>query len=343
MSIVPGFRVGSRRWPGVIIVGLVLAVVGAGAGMAQDATPIPVTAYAPPAGIGDIGGTIEIDGSSTVFPIMDEARAQFEEIADEIEIQAEFSGTGGGFRRFCADEIDIAAASRPISPDEIAACSERGVRYYAFTLAYDGVTVVVHPSNDFVSCLTVDQLHLLWRPDDPATTWQDLDPAWPDEEIALYGPGQDSGTFDFFTATILGESGLSRLDYFPSEDDNVLVAAVIDDEEALGYFGYAYYQDEDVRDDLKAVAIDAGGGCVLPDAATIADGSYQPLSRPLYLYARSESMARLGVLEFLRFTVASAQDIVPLVGYVPLSDADYAAQAAKLEGAAVGNVAPDGP
>lgn len=342
MRKIDGSRGRSWRVPGLILLLIALAAAGTGAGLAQEATSA-VSPYAPAEGIGDIGGTIEIDGSSTVFPIMDEARIRFEEIADGVEIQAEFSGTGGGFRRFCAGEIDIAAASRPIAADEIAACAEAGIRYYAFAVAYDGVTVVVHPSNDDVGCLTVDQLRLLWRPDDPATTWRDLDPAWPDDEIALYGPGQDSGTFDFFTETILGESGLSRLDHFASEDDNVLVTAVADDEDALGYFGYAYYQDEDVRGDLKAVAVDAGGGCVLPDAATIANGTYQPLSRPLYLYARSESMARLGVLEFLRFTVASAREIVPLVGYVPLPDAEYASQQAKLEGAATGNVAPDGP
>ena len=194
-----------------------------------------------------------------------------------------------------------------------------GVRYYAFALAYDGVTIVVHPSNGFVECLTVDQLRLLWQPDDPATTWRDLDPAWPDDDIELYGPGESSGTFDFFTATIVGESGLSRLDYFPSEDDNVLVAAVADDEDGLGYFGYAYYQDEAHRDDLKAVAIDAGQGCVLPTPETIASGAYQPLSRPLFLYVRAESLASSIVLELMRFTLASARDVVPLVGYVPVA------------------------
>jgi phosphate transport system substrate-binding protein len=320
-----------------------LVSLSAGISAAQDATPITVAPYVPPDGLGSVGGTIRIDGSSTVFPIVDEARLQFEEFAGEVEVRVEFSGTGGGFERFCAGEIEIAAASRPITADETAACAEGGVRYYAYPIAYDGVTIVVHPSKDFVACLTVDQLRLLWRPDDPATTWQDLDPSWPDEEIALYGPGQASGTFDFFTGTILGESGVSRLDYFPSEDDNVLVAAVADDEDALGYFGYAYYQDEAHRDALKAVAIDAGQGCVLPAPETIASGAYQPLSRPLYLYVRAESLASSTVLEFVRFTLASARDIVPLVGYVPLPDADYAAQQARLEAATVGNAAPDGP
>ena len=334
-----------RLGPTIALVTGLLASLAAPA-LAQDATPTPqaqptVAPYVPPPDLGNIGGTITIDGSSTVFPITDEVRLRFQELAGDVEVEAEFRGTGGGFGRFCDAEIDIVDASRPIEADEVAACAANNVRFYGFEVAYDGITVVVNPANDFVSCLTLAQLQQLWRPDDPAGTWQELDPAWPDREIELFGPGVASGTFDYFTAAIVGEEGVSRDDYYASEDDDELVTAVADEENALGYFGFAYYANN--QDRLRPVAVDAGQGCVLPSPETIAAGSYVPLSRPLYVYVRVESLARSIVLEFLRFYLASAREVVPVVGYVPLPDADYAAQQAKLEGAAVGNVPPDGP
>lgn len=334
-----------RLGSAIALVALIAGAGPMGRALAQeappDAQPSTVQPYVPPDGLGNVGGTIEIDGSSTVFPITDEARIRFEDLAGDLEIHGDFSGTGAGLARFCDGDIDIANASRPIEADEIAACAENNIRYYRFDVAFDGVTVAVNAANGFVTCLTLDQLRQLWRPDDPAETWQDLDPAWPDDQIDLYAPGVDSGTFDYFTAAVMGEEDLSRDDYFPSEDDNILVTGVADDEDALGYFGYAYYADN--QDRLRAVAVDAGSGCVLPSPQTIADGTYAPLSRPLFFYVRSESLGRQGVVEFVRYYLASAREIVPEVHYVPLPDAVYAAQQAKLEGALTGAIAPDGP
>jgi phosphate transport system substrate-binding protein len=304
-------------------------------------TPPVIAPYVAPEGIGSLGGTITADGSSTVWPMTLEAASRFAEFATDAEMVVEFSGTGAGFTKFCEGGSDVQNASRPISPDEVAACAEGGVGYYAFTVAFDGIAVVVHPANDFVSCLTVAQLEQLWRPEVRAETWQDLDPSWPDRAIDLWGPGPLSGTFDYFTAAILGEEDRSTTDYEPSEDDSALVEGVADREDALGYFGLAYYEQNAER--LKLVAIDGGNGCVLPTPESIADGTYTPLARPLYVYVRVESLARSIVLEFLRFYLAEAKTIAIAVGYVPLPDGDYAAGQAKLVAAAVGNLPPDGP
>ncbi len=340
----------ARRWNGarggLAVLLIVVAATGLVAGSAaQEATPpLPpatVQPYVPPEGIGGVGGSITIDDSSTVWPLSVAAAEEFLGLAGDIEFTVEFAGTSAGFDSFCNGQLDIAGASRPITPEEIQLCAEGNIRYYAFDVAYDGIAVVVHPENDFVDCLTAAQLQQLWTPDDPAQTWQDLDPAWPDREIDLFGPGPLSGTFDYFTDAIVGETGSSRTDYEPSEDDSALVEGVADAENGLGYFGLAYYQQS--ADRLKLVGVDAGGGCVLPAAVTVQDGTYQPLSRPLFLYVRLESLSRSTVLEFVRFYLATAGPLAAEVGYVPLSDAEYAAQQAKLEAAAVGNAPPDGP
>jgi len=284
---------------------------------------------------------VSSDGSSTVWPITDEAALRFLDEAENVRITVGFSGTGGGFRKFCAGETDIQNASRSIEPDEMDACRENNVEYFVFEVAYDGITVVTNPENEFASCLTVEQLKLLWQPENPAKTWSDLDLAWPDETIELYGPGPDSGTFDYFTSAVIGEEGASRTDYFPSENDLDLVEGVALDRDGLGYFGFAYF--EEAGDRLKSIAIDSGSGCVTPTAETIADGSYTPLSRPLFVYVRASSLARPEVTAFMRFYLANAKSIAADVGYIPSPDGIYREDQARLEAAISGQLASDGP
>jgi phosphate transport system substrate-binding protein len=289
-------------------------------GQAQEAAPV--------ADLSQLSGTIIVDGSSTVWPITTEAAERFAEKAPVI-IEVEISGTGGGFRRFCAAESDLQNASRPITAEEHAACEAAGVEYEVFPLGFDGITVVVNPTNTWVNCLSVEQLRAIWEPESPEHSWKQLDPRWPDAEIELYGPGPDSGTFDYFTEVIMGEPGLSRTDYVPSENDLDLVEGVASQTNALGYFGYAYYEADAAR--LRPVAVDAGNGCVAPTKETIADGSYVPLSRPLYLYVNRDRLARPEVREFLVFTLSEADDLVQTVGYVPLPAVDYATNRTQLE------------
>ncbi|MFN8593900.1 MAG: PstS family phosphate ABC transporter substrate-binding protein [Thermomicrobiales bacterium] len=275
-----------------------------------------------------LSGVIIADGSSTVWPITAEAADRFAAIAPVIT-EVEISGTGGGFRRFCAGASDLQNASRPITPDEAAACTAAGVNYDVFPLAYDGITVTINPANTWARCLTTEQLRAIWEPAAPETTWQQVDPAWPNARIELYGPGPDSGTFDYFTEAIVGEAGASRTDYVPSENDLDLVEGVASQPNALGYFGFAYYEQN--ADRLHAVAIDSGNGCVAPTSETIADGTYAPLSRPLYLYVNRASLSRPEVQAFLRFTFGQMEDIVRTVQYVPLPDEEYAAARSALE------------
>lgn len=306
---------------------------------AQDSTPAP---YTPGTDLGSLSGTISADGSSTVFPIMEALAEEFGlETGGNVEIVVDVSGTGGGFKRFCAGETDISNASRAIKDEEVALCAEAGVNYYEFEIAYDGLSVVVNPENDWVNCLTTAQLAQIWGPEATETKWSDLDPSWPADVIQLYGPGTDSGTFDYFTDEINGEEGVSTTNYTPSEDDNVLVEGVAGDKNALGYFGLAYYEQN--ADRLKVVAVDNGAGCVTPSSETVQDGTYAPLSRPLYLYVNAESLTRPEVQEFVRFSVANANLFVEEVGYVDSPLSVYAEDQAKLEAAIAGTGNPDGP
>jgi phosphate transport system substrate-binding protein len=321
----------------VVLLGLLGALASGAA--AQDAgSPVP---YQPSVDLSALDGVIVADGSSTVYPITDEAGLQFVELAGDVRMSISFSGTGDGFRKFCDGDIDIQNASRPIQSSEMEQCAANGVDYYAFEIAYDGITVVVHPNNDFVNCLTVSQLEQLWRPEDNADSWTDLDPSWPDETIDLYGPGPASGTFEYFTQAILGEQGETRTDYFPSENDAALVLGVAEDEDGLAYFGFGNYVTS--QDELKPVAIDAGAGCVAPSPETIADGSYAPLSRPLFVYVTADDLDRIEVQEFLRFYVANAPRIVTDAGYVPSPAHAYIEDQQKLEAAIAGTLPPDGP
>jgi phosphate transport system substrate-binding protein len=296
---------------------------------AQEASPVAIATYVAGADVGGLSGQVVVDGSSTVWPITVDVAERFGEVAPNVEIEIEISGTGGGFERFCAGESDLQNASRRIEVDERAACEAAGVAYHEFEIAFDGITIVVNPTNDFIDCLTIDQLRRLWGPDSQVRNWSDLEPAWPNEPVDLFGPGSASGTFDYFTAAIMGEEGASRTDYTPSENDLVLVEEVAADPYALGYFGFAYYAE--TQDRLRAVAIDGGAGCVTPTLATIADRTYRPLSRPLFVYVRDSSLDRPEVREFMRFYLALAKEAVASVGYVPVEDAVYVSNQDALE------------
>jgi phosphate transport system substrate-binding protein len=298
-----------------------------------------VTEYTPPDNIDEISGSISTDGSSTVGPMTAAVAEEFRGVTENVDVTVDISGTGGGFERFCAGETDMSNASRAIAEDEVALCGENGVDFYEFQMAIDALTVVVNAENDFVTCLTTEQLNQLWAPDSEVTTWNQLNPEWPEETINLYGPGADSGTFDYFTDVINGEEGASRTDYQPSEDDNVIVQGVANDQYALGYFGLAYYLEN--QDALKAVEIDGGNGCVAPSPETASSGEYAPLSRPLFIYVRADSLERPEVQEFVRFYLASSQALAGDVGYVAMSDELTAEQQAKVKGAIDGSVAPD--
>ena len=271
---------------------------------------------------GEDGGRIQIDGSSTVYPVSQAVAEEFMLGEGQgVRVTVSQSGTGGGFKRFCTGETEISDASRPIKAAEEAMCAENGVEYEAFEVSRDGITVVVNPDNTFVSCMTVDELAGVWQPGSEVQMWSDIRGEWPNQELKLYGPGTDSGTFDYFTEAIVGEEDRSRQDYTASEDDNVLVQGVAGDPGALGYFGYAYYAEN--TNQLKAVEIDAGSGCVAPSRETIASGEYQPLARPMFIYVSTEALQRDVVQQFIEFYMQNAEALVPQVGYVPLAAETY--------------------
>ncbi len=289
---------------------------------------------------GGYTGEIQIDGSSTVFPISQAIAEEFflENRGTRITVGA--SGTGGGFEKFCRGDIDISDASRPIKQDEADLCAENGIEFTELTVAADGLSVIIHPDNDWATCLTVEQLHQLWMPGSSVELWSDLDPSWPDNEINLYGPGTDSGTFDYFTETINGESGASRADYSASEDDNVLIQGVEGDQYALAYLGYAYYIEN--ADRLQVLAIDGGDGCVAPTPETVRDGSYVPLSRPVFIYVNNAGLAANDVTDlatpgpsstlaaYVTYYLTDGVGVIPFVGYIPYDESVYEDQLRKV-------------
>lgn len=304
---------------------------------ALSASTMPVLAQ--DTDLSTLSGEIVSDGSSTVGPLTQAVAEEFNAQAPNVQISVDISGTGGGFERFCAGETDVQNASRAIEEDEIASCAENGVDWYEFEVAYDGLTIVTNPENTWLTCITTDQLKQLWQKESPANTWADLNPDYPADTINLYGPGTDSGTFDFFVETILGEDEI-REDFTPSEDDNVLVEGVAGDVNALGYFGLAYYEAN--QDSLNALAVDNGdGNCVTPSAETVQDGTYAPLSRPLYVYVTAESLQRPEVQEFVRFYLSEAPALAAEVGYVASPDETYAEDVASFEAAISGSGTPD--
>ena len=283
-------------------------------------------------GGGDAGeglsGMIQTDGSSTVFPVTQAMAEEFQIANSGVRVTVGVSGTGGGFEKFCNGETAISNASRPIRDSERERCAANGIEPIELTVAWDGLTVVVNPENDWATCMTVDELRRVWQPGSTIRRWSEIRDGWPDQPIELYGPDTDSGTFDYFTESIVGEAEASRADYTASADDNVLVLGVSGDGGALGYFGYAYYEQNE--DKLKALEIDGGNGCVAPTRVTVEDQSYTPLSRPLFIYVRPDALERPEVRAFLEFYIENGEALVPETGYVPLNAADYDAQLAKL-------------
>jgi phosphate transport system substrate-binding protein len=299
---------------------LVLTLAACGGASADPGTNDAAT--------GELSGTIQIDGSSTVAPLSEAAAELFQEENRGVDVVVGTSGTGGGFEKFCTGETDISDASRPIKDEEIALCQENGIGFEELTVANDGIAVVVNPENDWVDCLTVEQLNRMWAPDSTVDSWDDVDPSFPDEPLQLFGPGTDSGTFDYFTDEINGEEGASRTDYQPSEDDNVVVQGVQGSPGALGYFGLSYVQENEGA--VRAVEIDGGDGCVAPSVETVLDGSYTPLGRPLFVYASDRSLERPEVQAFLEFYLENEQQIAEQALYVELSDEQQQESSDKL-------------
>ncbi|MBM83908.1 MAG: hypothetical protein CMJ78_25410 [Planctomycetaceae bacterium] len=278
-----------------------------------------------------------IDGSSTVYPISQAVAEEFQRTHSDVKVVVGTSGTGGGFKKFVAGETDINDASRPIKEKEIARCKESGIEFLELKVAIDGISVVINPDNDWCKTMTVAQLKKLWEPGSKVKNWNELDPSWPEEEIKLYGPDTDSGTFDYFTDVICGEEGASRADYTPSTDDNVLVRGVSGEKYALGYFGFAYYLEN--ADKLKAIAVsptDDAADAVAPNSESIEGGQYKPLARPLYLYVNKAKLARPEVAEFLTYFLEEGQVLVGDVGYVKLGAETHAETLTSLK-EAIGN------
>jgi phosphate transport system substrate-binding protein len=281
-------------------------------------------------GDGGGGGTILADGSSTVGPFTTKAAEDFQRENEDVRITVGISGTGGGFDRFCVGETDISNASRPIKDEEAAICEENGVEYVELQVVIDALTNVVNPGNDWATCLPVEQLSAIWEPGSKITNWNQVDPSFPDVRLRLYGPGTDSGTFDYFTEVINGESGASRTDYSPSEDDNVIVQGVSGDRGGLGYFGLSYYEEN--QGALKALEVDGGEGCVAPSAETAQGGSYTPLSRPLFMYVKRGSLAEQEPLrDFIRFALENQQSIAEEALYIPMTQEQIDAELRKLD------------
>jgi len=266
-----------------------------------------------------LSGSIAIDGSSTVGPMTKAAAELFNGDNPDVQISVGESGTGGGFEKFCAGETDMNDASRQIEDDEAAICDDNGVTYQEMVVANDALTVVVNKDNTWATCLTTEQLKAIWEPKSKITNWNQVDPSFPDEALALFGPGTDSGTFDYFTDKINGEEGASRTDYSPSENDNTTVQGVEGTKGGLGYFGYTYYEEN--ADSLNAVQIDDGNGCVAPSAETVQDGSYSPLARELFVYPSIESgKSNSAFLPFVQFYVENDASIAEAAQFIPLSD-----------------------
>ncbi|MXY45311.1 MAG: PstS family phosphate ABC transporter substrate-binding protein [Dehalococcoidia bacterium] len=268
-----------------------------------------------------LSGTVEIDGSSTVFPISEAVAEEFNKIHPNVRVNVGVSGTGGGFKRFTVGETDISDASRAIRDSEHDAAVANGIEYYELRVGTDGLSVMVSTQNDFLDCLTVDELKMIWNTGSTVNNWNQVRSNFPDRPLRLYGPDTDSGTFDFFTEEINGEAQVSRADYTASADDNVLVQGISGDRNALGYFGYAYYAEN--ADKLKLVDVDNGDGCVTPTPDTILSGEYDPLTRPLFIYVNKKSLERPEVRAFVEFYMEHGEELTREVGYVPVSPDAY--------------------
>lgn len=289
---------------------------------------------------GPVEGTILVDGSSTVAPVTAAVAEEFQAEFPEVRVPVGISGTGGGFKKFCNGETDISDASRPIKESETEQCAKNGIEYVELPVAFDGLAVMVNPSNDFAACLTKEELKKIWSPEAEGviTNWNQVRADFPDQPLALYGAGTDSGTYDYFTEAIVGKEGSSRGDFLPSEDDNILVQGIAGDVNALGFFGLAYYEEN--ADKLKLVAIDNGdGNCVLPNIETVAGGAYQPLSRPLFIYVNRERIDQKDEIStFIQFYLENAGALSLEVGYIPLTDEIYALAQKRYDARITGSI-----
>lgn len=301
----------------VAVSALLLAACGGGNGSSDG-------------GSSDLAGQILIDGSSTVAPLMTLVAEDFQAENSGVRVTVGTSGTGGGFEKFCAGETDISNASREIKDSEVEACTKNGIEFIEVVVANDALSVVVNKNNTWAECLTVEQLKKMWEPaaEGAVTNWNQIDPAFPDTKLGLYGAGTDSGTFDYFTKAVNGEEGASRTDYNPSEDDNVTVKGVEGEDGALGYFGFSYLEEN--LDRIKAVQIDGGKGCVAPSVEAVQDGSYTPLARPLYAYVSKKAAARAEVKAFFQFFDELRDELTTEALFVPLDEAQKQQEAAKV-------------
>lgn len=314
-------RAQSKRWPARIA--LITVLIAAGLTACNPENPsAPVT----------------IDGSSTVYPLSKAMAEAFGKTNPGVKFQVDFSGTGGGFKRLCAGRVDIVGASRPITSIEDAECAAQHIEYIELPVAFDTLTLVVNPKNTFADCLSVNELRRMWEPAAERTvvTWRDIRPSFPTDPLVLFSPGKDSGTFDYFTLAVVGTEGKSRGDVTMSEDDTVIRRGVADNPSAIGYLGYSYYQGS--REQLKLVSVDNGQGCVAPSAQTVIDATYEPLSRPLFIYINAAAAGRADIAAFTRFYLSpESQPYVAKSGYVPLPPAALAVQTTRFEKEAKGS------
>jgi phosphate transport system substrate-binding protein len=291
----------------------------------------------------ELTGDVKLDGSSTVYPISEAVGEEFQIANPKTRVTIGVSGTGGGFKRFCAGETDISNASRPIKPTEVDACATAKIGYIELPIAYDGLAVLANPANDWLDCMTPAELKKLWEPaaQRTVTRWNQIRATWPDEEIHLFGPGADSGTYDYFAEAIVGKDVGTRGDFQASEDDNVLVQGIAGDKLALGFFGLAYYEEN--KDKLKLIAIDDGDsengtGCIKPTQVTVENGTYQPLSRPLFIYVRTTSADRPEIDAFVDFYFDNATDLISEVGYIPFPPDAYTLVRTRFEKRVTGSL-----
>jgi phosphate transport system substrate-binding protein len=284
----------------IVVAGLALAACGGGGGSSTG-----------------LSGPVVIDGSSTVAPLSSAAGELFQGENPGVNPTVGTSGTGGGFQKFCNGETDISDASRPIKDQERAACQSKNIAFEELQVANDALTVVVSKQNTWANCLTVQQLKAIWEPNSQVKTWNQVDPSFPNEPLKLFGPGADSGTFDYFTEAINGKEGSSRTDYSPSENDNVIVQGVEGSKGAMGYFGFTYFEENQSR--LKAIQINNGAGCVAPSAQAVQNGSYVPLARPLLIYVSDAALKKPQVVAFADFYLAQNDKIVDAAKFVAMT------------------------
>ena len=303
-----------------LLIILSLALIAGACGEKKDQKKIAKTASP------TLEGTIKVDGSSTVFPITEAVAEEFRNVQPKVKVTIGVSGTGGGFKKFSRGETNLSNASRPIKDKEKAACTENNINYIELEVAYDGLAVLVNPENNWVNSFTIEELKKIWEPEAQGRImrWNQIRPEWPNKEIHLFGPGVASGTYDYFTKAIVGKSGASRGDFTASEDDHVLVQGIARDKYSLGFFGLAYYAEN--KDKLTLIGVHNGEKVVKPTLESVSNGTYKPLSRPLFIYVNSTSVKSSEVVEFVNFYIDNAGELSKDVGYIPLPSKNYIKQ-----------------